>query len=101
MSLTLKANRDETSIEYIVQVLSVGFDLLSPVLYLTANVSIKSYRNIDDDCSMTGAKIVMRVSNSFQSSIISMKILKQYCCQKIYQYLNFILLMRIYMRYIC
>ena len=51
------------------QALSAGFNLLSPVLYLTSNVSIKSYRNVDDDFSLTGAKIVMRVNNSFQPSL--------------------------------
>ena len=69
MNLPLKAKHDGASNEYKLQALSAGFNLLSPVLYLTSNVSIKSYRNVDDDCSMTGAKIVMRVNNSFQPSM--------------------------------
>ena len=65
-NLPLKAKYDEASNEYKVQALSSGFNLLSPVLYLTSNVEIKSYRKVDDEYSLTGAKIVMRVNNSFQ-----------------------------------
>ena len=68
-SLPLKATFDETNNEYKLQTFSAGFNLLSPVLYLTSNIAIKSYRNTDDDCSLTGAKIVMRVNNSFQPSM--------------------------------
>ena len=69
MNLPLKGKYDETSNEYKVLALSVGFNMLSPVLYLVSNIAIKSYRNVDDDCSLTGAKIVMRVNNSFQPSM--------------------------------
>ena len=69
MNLPLKGKYDETSNEYKVLTLSVGFNMLSPVLYLVSNIAIKSYRNVDDDCSLTGAKIVMRVNNSFQPSM--------------------------------
>ena len=69
MNLPMKSNFDETINKHKIQALSVGFTLLSPVLYLTSNVSIKSYRNVDDDGSLTGAKIVMRVNNSFQPSM--------------------------------
>ena len=69
MNLPLKAEYEEESKVYKLQALSTGFNLLSPVLYLTSNVSIKSYRNVDNDTSLTGAKIVMRINNSFQTSL--------------------------------
>ena len=69
MNLPLKAEYEEESKVYKLQALSTGFNLLSPVLYLTSNVSIKSFRNIDNDTSLTGAKIVMRINNSFQTSL--------------------------------
>ena len=69
MNLPLKAEYEEESKVYKLQALSTGFNLLTPVLYLTSNVSIKSYRNVDNDTSLTGAKIVMRINNSFQTSL--------------------------------
>ena len=69
MNLPMKSMHDEANNKHMVQALSAGFNLLSPVLYLTSNVSIKSYRNVDDDGSLTGAKIVMRANNSFQPSM--------------------------------
>ena len=48
---------------YYVRSNSVGFTNLTPVLYLTSNIAINSYRNVNNELS--GSKIVMRLNNSF------------------------------------
>lgn len=48
---------------YYIRSNSVGFTNLTPVLYLTSNIAINSYRNINNELS--GSKIVMRLNNSF------------------------------------
>ena len=52
---------------------SVGFTLSTPILYLTSNVAVQSYRNLNEadlrgeHCggNCVGSKIVMRLNNSF------------------------------------
>ena len=46
---------------------SVGFMLSTPVLYLVSNVGMQSYRNANNE-DLCGAKIVMRLNNSFSAS---------------------------------
>ncbi len=48
---------------YYVRSNSIGFTNLTPVLYLTSNIAINSYRNVNNELS--GSKIVMRLNNSF------------------------------------
>ena len=45
---------------------SVGFSLLTPILYLVSNLGAKCYDNIDE--LYCDRKVLMRVSNSFSSS---------------------------------
>ena len=49
---------------YYVRANSVGFTNLTPVLYLTSNIAINSYRNANSN-ELSGSKIVMRLNNSF------------------------------------
>lgn len=65
--LPITANYDEKIDRYIIKAASVGFMLSTPVLYLISNVGMQSYRNLDRD-DLCGAKIVMRVNNSFQDN---------------------------------
>ena len=80
--LPLQSTFDENTNQYYAQALSSGFNLLTPVLYLCSNIAIKSYRSapaiIDgyrsaqgnaEDTSLTSSKIVMRVNNSFTTSM--------------------------------
>ena len=63
---------------YVIKSDSVGFALSTPVLYLISNIGVQSYRNINNslnsdhfmihDNHLSGAKIVMRLNNSFMSS---------------------------------
>lgn len=55
---------DEEENEYSIRSNSSGFNLLTPILYLTSNIAMQSYRNINAH-EVTGAKIVMRLDNSF------------------------------------
>ena len=52
---------------YVIKSDSVGFALSTPVLYLISNIGVQSYRNVNDN-HLSGAKIVMRLNNSFMSS---------------------------------
>ena len=51
--------------KYYVRANSVGFTMSTPVLYLVCNVGIQSYRNMNKTNEIAGAKIVMRLNNSF------------------------------------
>lgn len=54
----------ESDDQHIIRADSVGFMLSTPILYLTSNVAVQSYRNLNEgDC--VGSKIVMRLNNSF------------------------------------
>ena len=48
---------------YYVRSNSVWYTNLTPVLHLTSNIAINSYRNVNNELS--GSKIVMRLNNSF------------------------------------
>lgn len=67
-NLPLTSSFNPETDKYYVQAISSGFNLLTPVLYLCSNIAIKSYRNADDS-SLNGSKIVMRVNNSFSTSM--------------------------------
>ena len=65
--LPIQSIYDEKLDKYVIKAMSVGFMLSTPVLYLISNVGMQSYRNLDRD-DLCGAKIVMRVNNSFQDN---------------------------------
>lgn len=67
-NLPLTSSFNPETDKYYVQAISSGFNLLTPVKYLCSNIAIKSYRNADDS-SLNGSKIVMRVNNSFSTSM--------------------------------
>ena len=69
--LPIHANYNENSNKYYICAMSSGFNLLTPVLYLCSNIAIKSYRSAqsDTDTALTSSKIVMRVNNSFTTSM--------------------------------
>ena len=58
-------NEEDNESRYYVRANSVGFTMSTPVLYLVCNVGIQSYRNVNKTNEITGAKIVMRLNNSF------------------------------------
>ena len=57
-------DNDETI--YTVRSSSVGYPMLSPILYLVSNLGAKCYDNVDE--MYCDRKILMRVSNSFSSN---------------------------------
>ena len=61
------AKFDESLEKYVVKGESVGFTMSTPVLYLISNVGMQSYRNMNEN-DLSGAKIVMRLNNSFMAS---------------------------------
>lgn len=68
MQFPIESIYDESIDKYIIRAISAGFNMLTPVLYITSNVAVKSYKNIDNDY-LCSAKILMRVNNSFSSSM--------------------------------
>ena len=66
-SFPIYADYDGDTNLYFIKAESVGFTLSTPVLYLVSNVGMQSYRNVNQN-NLTGAKIVMRLNNSFSSS---------------------------------
>ena len=69
--LPIQSTYNENSNKYYICAMSGGFNLLTPVLYLCSNIAIKSYRSAqsDIDTALTSSKIVMRVNNSFTTSM--------------------------------
>lgn len=63
----LYAEYNETTNRYYIRANSVGFTMSTPVLYLVCNVGIQSYRNVNRTNEISGAKIVMRLNNSFMA----------------------------------
>ena len=68
----IKCDDKYSADEYFICANSVGFMLSTPILYLTSNVGMQSYRNMSSeqsviDSDITGAKIVLRLNNSFSS----------------------------------
>ena len=63
----VKAKYNESKGEYMIKGDSVGFTMSTPVLYLISNVGMQSYRNMNEN-DLSGAKIVMRLNNSFMAS---------------------------------
>ena len=73
--LPLYTKYNESTAKYYICAMSSGFNLLTPVLYLCSNIAIKSYRSAQSDTddisntALTSSKIVMRVNNSFTTSM--------------------------------
>lgn len=68
MNLPLKSVYNEDLDTNYIKAESVGFELSTPILYLTSNIAAQSYRNLNiGDC--VGSKIVMRLNNSFSHGI--------------------------------
>ena len=63
----VKAKYNESKGEYMIKGDSVGFTMSTPILYLISNVGMQSYRNMNEN-NLSGAKIVMRLNNSFMAS---------------------------------
>ena len=76
VDLPIKSQYDSTLSYYAVFAESVGLSLLTPVLYLTSNIGMQSYRTngsraggrTEKDSEVCGAKIVMRLNNAFCSN---------------------------------
>lgn len=60
-------NEEIYNSRYYIRANSVGFTMSTPVLYLVCNVGIQSYRNINATNEISGAKIVLRLNNSFMA----------------------------------
>ena len=65
-TLPNRSSIDDSSGSFMIKAQSVGFMISTPVLYLISNVGMQSYRNMNED--LCGAKIVMRLNNSFTAS---------------------------------
>ena len=65
--LPIKSEYDTNLKYYVVRAASAGMNLSTPVLYLTSNIGMQSYRTnkTETDSNICGAKIVMRLNNSF------------------------------------
>ena len=57
---------DEDETLYTITSMSVGYSMLTPILYLVSNLGAKCYDNVDE--LYCDRKILMRVSNSFSSN---------------------------------
>ena len=66
----IKAEYDSDIMLYTCTAESVGLALSTPILYLTSNIGMQSYRTgrVTDETDLYGAKIVMRLNNAFSSS---------------------------------
>lgn len=67
-TLPVKSTYNESLEQYIIKAESVGFMMSTPILYLISNVGMQSYRNANKE-DLCGAKIVMRLNNSFSSGV--------------------------------
>lgn len=63
-SFPIESIYDEESDKHIITANSNGFSMSTPILYLISNVGIQSYKTVSDT-DICGAKIVMRVNNSY------------------------------------
>ncbi len=66
-SFPIYSDYDQVNEYYFIRAESVGFTLSTPILYLISNVGMQSYRNVNQH-ELSGAKIVMRLNNSFSSN---------------------------------
>lgn len=64
----IESTYDPQQMYYSVSAESAGLALLTPVLYLTSNIGMQSYRTTEKDAEVCGAKIVMRLNNAFCSA---------------------------------
>ena len=71
MKFPVESEYDSALEEYFVKAKSIGFTLSTPILYLTSNVGVQSYRtNLDtlldnQAYGLQGSKVVMRINNTF------------------------------------
>lgn len=61
----IKSTYSTKQMYYTVSAESVGLTLSTPVLYLTSNIGMQSYRTTEKDTEVCGAKIVMRLNNAY------------------------------------